>query len=62
MGPARGPIPTDITAGLEGYAQGHLNLTWALLDIDDLAELRIPDRGYGITESAPVECVEHIGT
>src|ERR1035441_8840304 len=51
----------EVQGELERYTQGHLNLARALLHIDDLPELGIPDRGYGVTESAPVEGVEHIG-
>src|ERR1039457_7223629 len=51
-----------IQQDLEGYAQGQLNLTRTLRDIDDLAELRVSDRCYAIAEHAPVEDVKHVGT
>ena len=46
---------------LEGYAQRQLNLPRALLNIDDLAELRIPDSGDRITEPGTIKHIEHVG-
>ena len=45
---------------LEGYAQGHLNLSWSLLDIDDLAELRISDCVDRVAMPRPVQDIEHV--
>ena len=61
----RGPFRSVHLAeasGLEGYAQGQLNLSPTLLDTGNLAELRIPDCGNGVAEAGSVEDVERVGT